>query len=207
MSGRFITLEGGEGAGKSTQARLLANWLRDQGHDVVETREPGGTPGADAMRALLLDTEVDLTPLAEAYLFAAARADLTQNVIAPALANGQWVVCDRFIDSSLAYQGAAGGLGIEKVRSINAAALANVHPDLTILLETDIATGASRAATRDGSNDDRFAARDAAFHATVAAAFIALAAAEPIRFAVIDADRAIDAVAADVKTAVQERLL
>ena len=207
MTGHFVTLEGGEGAGKSTQARKLAEWLREQGEEVVETREPGGTPGADAIRALILDPDTPLSALSEAYLFAAARADHVENVIAPAIGDGKWVVCDRFIDSSLAYQGAAGGLGVERVRAINADAIGDHMPDLTILLATDVDTGTRRAAQRDGEQDDRFSVRDAQFHEKVAQAFAELAEAEPDRFAVIDSSQPIDDVARQIRAAVRERLL
>ncbi|NNC73650.1 MAG: dTMP kinase [Sphingomonadaceae bacterium] len=206
MSGRFITLEGGEGAGKSTQAKLLAHWLRDQGHDAIETREPGGTPGADAIRALLLSKDVALTPLAEAYLFAAARADHVEQCIAPAIAAGKWVICDRFVDSSLAYQGAAGGLGMAEVRTLNENAVGQCWPDLTLLLRTGVGIGAERATARDGEAADRFSARDTEFHEAVANAFDDLAAAEPDRFAVIDAGADIDTVAAAIRSAIQDRL-
>lgn len=207
MTGRFITLEGGEGAGKSTQARLLAQWLRKQGHDVIETREPGGTAGADAIRSLLMSKDVALTPLAEAYLFAAARADHVENRIKPAIENGQWVVCDRFIDSSLAYQGGAGGLGIDEVRALNEKAIGRYWPDLTILLRSDVEIGAGRAAERDGEAADRFSARDAAFHGAVGAAFDQLAEAEPDRFAIVDANRDIEAVSAAIQDVVEEWFL
>lgn len=207
MSGRFITLEGGEGAGKSTQAALLASWLRQQGKTVVETREPGGTPGADAIRDLLLANDVPLTATAEAHLFAAARADHVERLIAPALARGDWVVCDRFVDSSLAYQGAAGELGPEKVRAINETAIGACVPDLTLLLRTDASLGAARAAARDGAASDRFSARESAFHEAVAQAFDEFAQAEPGRFAIIDAGGDIDGVAGTIRETVKARLL
>lgn len=206
MAGRFISLEGGEGAGKSTQAHLLTEWLRENGHEVVETREPGGTKGADAIRTLLLDKDVPLSPLSESHLFAAARADHVKMLIAPALARGQWVVCDRFVDSSLAYQGAAGGLGIETVREINARAVGAWWPDLTILLRMEDDVGIRRAAARDGDETDRFSARDIAFHDAVAQGFDTLAANEPDRFAVIDASHDIDTVASAIRAVVQDRL-
>ena len=206
MRGRFITLEGGEGAGKSTQARHLASWLREQGIAVEETREPGGTPGADAIRKLLLDPDIPLTAMAEAHLFAAARADHVERRIKPALDAGSWVVSDRFIDSTLAYQGAAGQLGIKTVREINETAIGECWPDLTILLRTDVATGTDRALARDGGESDRFGSRDREFHTAVAEGFDALAAVDPDRFAIIDADRSIDAVTRDVQIAVKPLL-
>ena len=206
MHGKFITLEGGEGAGKSTQARLLAAWLEEQDIEVVETREPGGTPGADAIRALLLGNDVPLTATAEAHLFAAARADHVENLIRPALEAGKWVICDRFIDSTLAYQGAAGKLGVDTVRAINATAIGETWPDLTLLLRTDGDTGTRRAIARDGAEIDRFTNREFAFHRAVAEAFDEFALAEPGRFAVIDGRNDIDTVAADIQAVVKERL-
>lgn len=188
MAGRFITLEGGEGAGKSTQLRRLAEALRGHGHEVVETREPGGSPGAEAIRTLLLQGEEDRWgPGAEALLFAAARADHVAKTIKPALARGAWVLCDRFLDSSLAYQGKAGGLGVEKVRTLHDVGSAGFLPDRTLLLQLGPDEAARRAAARDGGSADRIGARDAAYHEAVASAFADLAAAEPQRFRVIDA--------------------
>lgn len=206
MSGRFITLEGGEGAGKSTQAALLASWLREQGKAVVETREPGGTPGADAIRDLLLANDVPLTATAEAHLFAAARADHVERLIAPALARGDWVICDRFVDSSLAYQGVAGELGPEKVCAINETAIGACMPDLTLLLRAGAALGAARASARDGAARDRFSARESAFHEAVAQAFDRFAQSEPGRFAIIDASGDIDSVAGAIRDTVKARL-
>lgn len=205
MSGHFITLEGGEGAGKSTQAKLLTSWLRVQGYDVVQTREPGGTAAADAIRGLLMAKDVPLTPTAEAYLFAAARADHVERLILPALASDRWVVCDRFLDSSLAYQGEGGGLGMEQVHAINAHAVDGLHPDLTLLLRTEPELGMQRANERDGSKD-RFGARDLAFHKAVAEGFGKLAEAEPERFAIIDASDDIETVATVIQEIIQERL-
>ncbi len=206
MRGKFITLEGGEGAGKSTQAGLLAAWLREQGTEVVETREPGGTPGADAIRALLLEDDVPLTATAEAHLFAAARADHVENLIRPALAEGKWVICDRFVDSTLAYQGAAGKMGVDTVRAINASAIGDTWPDLTLLLRTDGDTGTRRAIARDGAEIDRFTNREFAFHRAVAEAFDKFALDEPARFAVIDGRNDIETVAAEIRSVIDERL-
>ncbi len=205
--GRFITLEGGEGAGKSTQARRLADWLRGRGHDVIETREPGGTPGAEAIRTLLLTGGGDRWDAAtEALLFAAARADHVARLIRPALAAGQWVICDRFLDSSLAYQGAAGGLGVETVRMANALAVGAVRPDLTLLLDLPTDAGARRAAARDGDGGDRIAARGEDYHRRVGMAFHELAATEPDRFAIVAADADIAAVAERIQALVIARL-
>jgi dTMP kinase len=188
VRGRFITLEGGEGAGKSTQLKRLADAIRARGHDVVETREPGGSPGAEAIRLLLLQGDEDRwSPGAEALLFAAARADHVAKTIEPALARGAWVLCDRFVDSSLAYQGGAGGLGIDAVRALHAVGSGGFLPDRTLLLQLSPEAAARRARERDGSGADRIGARDPRYHARVAIAFAALAAAEPDRFRTVDA--------------------
>lgn len=206
MRGKFITFEGGEGAGKSTQAGLLTSWLHERGIEAVQTREPGGTPGADAIRALLLDGTIPFTPTAEAHLFAAARADHVESLIRPALEAGKWVVCDRFLDSTLAYQGAAGKLGVDIVRSINATAVGETMPDLTILLRTNVDVGTRRAQVRDGDETDRFSMRDADFHTMVARAFDSFAREDPARFAVIDAEQSIEAVSEAVRSAVAAQL-
>jgi dTMP kinase len=186
--GRFIAFEGGEGAGKSTQARLLAEALRRRGHEVVVTREPGGTPGAEAIRALLLSPpdEAGWTPQAEALLFAAARADHVARLIRPAIARGTWVICDRFVDSSRAYQGGAGGLGDAAVRALHAFGSDGLRPDRVVLLEGDEAALADRLAAR-GQAADAIERRPVAYHRAVAAAFRDLAAADPQGFARIEA--------------------
>lgn len=202
MAGRFITLEGGEGAGKSTQLKYLADRIRARGHQLVETREPGGSPGAEAIRALLLEGTGDRwTPPTEALLFAAARADHVERTIRPALAEGKWVLCDRFVDSSIAYQGAAGGVGIEAIRALHAIGSAGLLPHRTLLLQLPAEASADRARRRDGDDTDRIGARDDQFHAAVAASFANLALVEPARFRTIDAagtpaevtDRLVDA--------------
>jgi dTMP kinase len=188
MSGRFIAFEGGEGAGKSTQARLVAEALQARGLSVVVTREPGGTAGAEAIRNLLLAPPGEgWTPQAEALLFAAARADHVAHLIRPALARGDWVVCDRFVDSSRAYQGGAGGLGDEAIRALHTFGSGGLRPDKVILLEGDEAALAARLATRDGTASDAIGGRPAAYHRAVAAAFRALAEADPEGFTRIDA--------------------
>ncbi len=185
-AGRFITLEGGEGVGKTTQLAALAEALRGLGHEVVTTREPGGSEGAEAIRALLLGGDDDRwSAPAEALLFAAARTDHVDKTIRPALNRGAWVLCDRFLDSSLAYQGGAGGLGVAPVRAINAFGLGDCLPDRTLLLLHS--EGAERARQRDGDGADRIGGRPAAYHSGVEAAFRALAAAEPERIRTIDA--------------------
>lgn len=185
--GRFITLEGGEGVGKSTQIRALAAALRDRGLDVVETREPGGSPGAEAIRELLLHREADAwSPEAEALLFAAARSDHVSRVIAPALARGAWVLCDRFIDSTRAYQGGAQGLSDAAIMTLHGIGSGGLLPDRTFLLRADPAIVAARLAAR-GQGSDRFEGRGEGFHRAVANAFAAMADAEPARFRSIDA--------------------
>lgn len=186
MKGRFISLEGGEGVGKSTQARALAAALRERGIDVVETREPGGSEGAEAIRSLLLTGEDGRWGAeAEALLFAAARADHVATVIRTALEHGRWVLSDRFVDSSLAYQGGAGGLGIEAVRAINAFAIGDHFPDRTLVLASE--EGGERARARDADGSDRIGGRPADYHRKVEAAFRILAAEEPERVRLIDA--------------------
>lgn len=195
IRGRFIALEGGEGVGKSTQARLLADALRTRGLEVVTTREPGGTPGAEAIRALLLSNEGDgWGTRAEALLFAAARADHVEKLITPALVRGAWVVCDRFIDSSRAYQGGGGGLSDAEVLALHAIGSGGLMPDRTLVLTVAPEVAAGRLALRDGNSSDRIGGRAADYHAKVAAAFVAFAGAEPERFSVIDADGAPDRV-------------
>ena len=202
MTGRFIALEGGEGAGKSTQGRLLAEALRARGLDVVTTREPGGTPGAEAIRALLLGTEGEgWHPRAEALLFAAARSDHVERLIRPAIAAGQWVVCDRFVDSSRAYQGGGGGLSDGDVMALHAIGSEGLLPDLTLLVEVAPEVAATRLAARDGGIADRIGGRDAAYHARVAQAFSRLADADPARFARIDGNGSADATHAAVMAA------
>jgi len=193
VTGRFVSLEGGEGVGKSTQLKALAAALRDRGLEVVETREPGGSPGAEAIRELLLHGPDDRWgPEAEALLFAAARTDHVDKVIRPALQTGKWVLSDRFIDSSLAYQGGAAGLGIEAVRSINGFGIGEWFPDRTLVLI--LPEGIRRALARDGETSDRIGGRPNAFHASVEAAFRTIAAEEPDRVRLVDASGAPDEV-------------
>lgn len=184
--GRFISLEGGEGVGKSTQVRALAEALRGRGLDVIVTREPGGSEGAERIRELLLTGSEDRWgPQAEALLFAAARADHVQKTIRPALEAGQWVLADRFVDSSLAYQGGAGGLGIEAVRAINAFGIGEDFPDRTLVLVHE--EGGDRARARDIAGSDRIGGRPDDYHRKVEAAFHIIAAEEPDRVRLVDA--------------------
>ena len=187
--GRFIAFEGGEGAGKSTQSRLLAEALRARGIAVLLTREPGGTPGAEAIRGLLLDPPGEgWGAQAEALLFAAARADHVARAIRPALEAGTWVISDRFVDSSRAYQGGGGGLSDADVLALHGVGSGGLLPDLTLLIEIPPEEAAARLARRDGGESDAIGGRDAVYHAGVAAAFGRIAEAEPARFARICSD-------------------
>ena len=205
--GKFLSIEGGEGAGKSTQVRRLADELRARGLDVIVTREPGGSEGGEAIRELLMRGEVKRwSSHTEALLFAAARADHVEKVIQPALGIGTWVISDRFIDSSRAYQGVAGGIDDAAVLALHGFGSRGLLPDRTLVLEVSPEIGAERAAARDGAAADRFAARERAFHDDVAAAFRRFAAAEPDRVRLIDAAGDVDEVATEVIEAVADLL-
>jgi dTMP kinase len=205
--GKFLSIEGGEGAGKSTQVRRLADELRARGLDVIVTREPGGSEGGEAIRDLLMQGDVKRwSSHAEALLFAAARADHVEKVIQPALGIGTWVISDRFIDSSRAYQGVAGGIDDAAVLALHGFGSRGLLPDRTLVLEVPPEIGAERAAARDGAAADRFAARERAFHDDVAAAFRRFAAAEPDRVRLIDAGGDVETVAASVIEAVADLL-
>ena len=184
--GRFISLEGGEGVGKSTQLKALSSALRERGLDVVVTREPGGSEGAERIRELLLTGDEERwSSEAEALLFAAARTDHVDKVIRLAIERGQWVLSDRFIDSSLAYQGGAGELGIEAVRAINAFGIKEWFPDRTLVLS--LAEGGARARARDNEGSDRIGGRPEGYHQKVDLAFRLIAAEEPERVRLVDA--------------------
>ena len=203
--GRFISLEGGEGVGKSTQVKALADALRERGLDVLVTREPGGSAGAEAIRELLLSGSDDRwSPQAEALLFAAARADHLAKTIRPAIDAGRWVLSDRFIDSSLAYQGGAGGLGIEQVRAINAFGIGEGFPDRTLILTLE--DGAERARSRDVEGSDRIGGRSDDYHRRVEAAFHIIAAEEPARVKLIDASGSPEEVTKRLLAALQDLL-
>ena len=205
--GKFIAFEGGEGAGKSTQARLLAAALEARGIACVVTREPGGTPGAEAIRGLLLGTDGEgWHARAEALLFAAARSDHVERLILPAVAAGKWVICDRFVDSSRAYQGGGGGLSDAEVLELHRIGSRGLLPDLTLLVEVSPEVARSRAAARDVDGADRIGGRDEAYHAKVAAAFARFAEAEPQRFARIDGNGDAQAVHSAVLGALQSHL-
>jgi len=196
--GRLIAFEGVEGAGKSTQLELLRQALEKAGHQVVSTREPGGTTAGERVRSMLLDRDSTLHPRAEALLFAAARAQLVEQVIRPALQRGETVLCDRYLHSSLAYQGVARGLGVEPIAAINAFATGGLMPDLVVLLLVDPAEGLARGR----GERDRIEDQDLEFHQRVERGFLELAAADPDCFAVVDAARPAEQVAAEVRAAV-----
>jgi dTMP kinase len=200
--GRFITLEGGEGAGKSTQARRLAEALRARGHPVLTTREPGGAPGAEILRGLLLSGEVAWSLPAETLLHFAARAEHVERTIRPALSAGTWVVCDRFYDSTMVYQGHA--LGGDRAAIATLARLLGLVPDLTIVLDLPVPAALARLQAR-GTAADRYERLGADFFARVRAGFRAVAAAEPARCAVVDADADVAIVAARVWALVEAR--
>ena len=199
MSARYIALEGIEGTGKSTVALRLAEHLRAGGRQVIVVREPGGTPPGEGIRDLLLHGD-DLEPWTEALLFAAQRAQLAAEVVRPALAAGTWVVSDRTVYSSLAYQGGGRGLGVEQVRAVNAAGLLGTWPEMVVLLEIDPATGLSRQRVAD-----RIGAEGIRFQQRVADTFAALAEAEPDIFRSVTADRPLEEVAASVIAIVEDR--
>jgi dTMP kinase len=205
--GRFIAFEGGEGAGKSTQSRLLAETLRERGLEVVTTREPGGTPGAEAIRQLLLDPDGEgWNARAEALLFAAARADHVARLIRPALDRGAWVLCDRFLDSSRAYQGGGSGLVDADILELHRIGSGGLLPDLTFLIEAPDSQIEERLARRDGGENDRIGGREAEFHARVRATFRRLATEEPDRFVRIDGSGAVEDTRAAIRAAIEPLL-
>lgn len=207
MRGKFIAFEGGEGCGKSTQASKLVDALRSTGLTALNTREPGGTPGAEAIRSLLLDPPGKGWGVeAEALLFAAARADHVAKHILPALDRGDWVVSDRFLDSSRAYQGGAGMMGDETIRTLHAIGSRNLLPDLTIVLDVDDTTTARRLGLRDAGKSDAIGGRNADYHTAVNQAFRQFADAESGRFAVVPGTGSIDEVHDRVWQAVQPLL-
>ena len=204
MTGLFITFEGGEGTGKSTQVRRLADYFRAQGRAVVETREPGGTPAGEALRNLLVTGEVGRwSAEAEAMLNAAARSVHVRDVIAPALAQGDVVISDRFIDSTRAYQGFAGGCSFELIDNLEKAAIGDCRPDLTLILDLGAALGLARAKARRDGMEDRYERKGLAFHEKLRAGFLAIAKAEPKRCAVIDASLDIESVASAIQQALK----
>ena len=210
MRGKFITFEGPEGGGKSTQVQNLAEWLRKQGKKVVVTREPGGTRMSELIRALVRD-EMEDPPVTrcEVLLFLAARAQVVSQVIRPALAHGEWVVCDRFADSTFAYQGYGRGIDVQLLKNFNDFVTEGLVPDLTILLDVPPEVSRTRLAARQASTadtGDRIEAAGEMFHRRLREGFLDLAKAEPKRFTVIDASKSIDKVAAAVQRTVQRIL-
>jgi len=207
MRGCFITFEGGEGSGKSTQVTRLADRLKLRGIDVVTTREPGGSPGAEAMRILLLKgIAKPLGPTAETMLFAAARDDHVHSTIEPALSRGDWVISDRFMDSTRVYQGALGNVDPRLIRALERVTIGDVVPDLTFMLDVPVEVGMARVKSRGGERD-RFEAEDLEFHVQLREAFRDAAEREPKRCVLIDASQNPDLVAVRIWMSVVERLL
>jgi dTMP kinase len=185
--GRFLSIEGGEGVGKTTQINALADAVRKAGYDVIITREPGGTPGAEAIRQMVLGgSDERWQPRAEALLFAAARSDHVERLIEPALESGKWVISDRFLDSSRAYQGGGSGLSDADILTLHEIGSRGLLPDRTLVLRLDPAEASKRAAVRDGNRPDRIQARDAGFHSDVDVAFVSYAERDP-RIRLVDA--------------------
>ena len=207
QQGRFITFEGGEGSGKSTQAKRLAERLKLRGHEVIQTREPGGSPGAEAIRHLLLSgIAKPLGPEAETFMFAAARDDHVSTTIRPALERGAWVVCDRFIDSTRVYQGSLGNVDQRLIRALERLVVGETLPDLTFILDVPPEIGLSRVATR-GSAVDRFEAEHLEYHRLLREAYRDLAEQEPERCVLIDGTPGADAIAVRIWMQVSERFL
>jgi dTMP kinase len=204
--GRFITLEGGEGAGKSTQISRLKAWLDSRGHTVVSTREPGGSAGAEMVRKLLVEGPAERWDgMTEALLHFAARRDHLRATVWPALERGAWVVSDRFADSTRAYQGYGHGLDLAALDRLYELAMGDFKPDLTLILDLPVEAGLARAAGRRGG-ETRYESLPRTFHDRVRAGFLEIAKREPVRCAVIDANRDIESVAHDVARTVAERL-
>ena len=203
MRGRFVTFEGGEGAGKSTQIARAAEWLRARGVEVVLTREPGGTPRAERLRTILLERDAEPMPQScELLLMFAARATHLENLVRPAIARGAWVLCDRFTDATYAYQGGGRGLPSEQIDALAGIVHADLWPDLTLLIDLPVDTGLARASNRNGADGpDRFESEQQAFFERVRATYLERAQAEPARFRVIDGARSIGAVTGAVEAA------
>jgi dTMP kinase len=203
--GIFITLEGGEGSGKSTQIQLLARALSATGIVVTVTREPGGAPGAEQIRTLLVNGDTGRwDPLSEALLHYAARREHLRHTILPALAGGQWVLCDRFADSTMAYQGYGHGLGRDVIAALHAAVVGALAPDLTLILDLPVEAGLARAASRGG--EDRYERMDRAFHQRLREGFLDIARHEPGRCAVIDAGVPAERVQSAIRATIRDRL-
>ena len=203
--GSFISFEGGDGAGKSTQIKLLSAELKNAGHEVVVTREPGGTDGAEAIRELIVKGETDRwSPLTESLLMYAARSDHLEKVIKPAIARGAVVISDRFADSSMAYQGLAGSIGVDRIEALYSLVVGEHGPKLTIILDAPAEEGLGRATSDDG--ETRFEEKGTAFQRSVREAFLSIAKSAPDRCVVIDARDPIDLVAKQVMAAIGQRL-
>lgn len=210
MPGRFITLEGGEGAGKSTLSRALAQRIETAGHKVVTTREPGGSPKAEAIRGAILSGRFkEQGAFTEALMFSAARIDHLDSLIRPALARGDWVICDRFVDSTRVYQGAVGAVDAAVLSELEQATIDGLMPDLTLILDLAPETGLARAAKRRAPDEavDRFEGETLAFHRHLRDAYLAIARAEPARCAVLDASLPPDALADAAWSVVSQRLI
>lgn len=204
--GKFITFEGGEGTGKSTQSRILTTRLQAEGRSAIRTREPGGSDGAEALRSLLVEGKADRwSPMSETLMMNAARRDHLERTIVPALELGEWVVCDRFCDSTRAYQGAGGGVPAEFIETVERAVVGDNRPDLTLVFDLPPEIGLERAFGRD-MFEVRFETKDFDFHTRLRAAYLAIAHDEPGRCVIIDASGTEDEVAALVWRAVTDRL-
>ena len=205
MRNQFITFEGGEGSGKSTQINLLHNFLIEKGEDVISTREPGGTPSAEIIRDLLTKGDADRwSPATEALLMWAARSEHVEKLIKPSLDKGKWVLCDRFYHSTYAYQGVGHNLGIENMRIIKKIIIGEITPNLTFILDIDPVNGIGRTKNRV-SNEDRFEKMNLAFHNNLRKAFIQLAKKNPKRFIVIDAELSLEKISEIISSEVQTR--
>lgn len=203
-SGVFITMEGGEGAGKSTQIKQLMQWLTEKGKDVLVTREPGGSKHAEAIRALVVEGATDKwLPISELLLYLAARYDHVERLIKPALAEGKYVICDRFMDSTLAYQGAGHGLDTELIGTLHRL-VTPLEPDVTFILDIPVEQGLARAKARAGG-EDRYERLSTAFHERVRQGFLAIAKNAPKRCVVIDAAQPIESIAADIRKVIGEQ--
>ena len=214
QEGRFITLEGGDGTGKSTQIAMLAARLREAGHTVVETRDPGGTEGAEVIRNLVLTGDPDRwDAMTSALLHFAARRDYVERLIRPALKRGEWVISDRFADSTIVYQGVAGGAGAGAIRALWQTALGEFKPDLTLVIDLPVEAGLERANGRmqriedSSSREDRYEKMGGDFHEIVRKAFLDIAAEEPGRCALINGSKDVDTVHEQIWAAVSDRLI
>lgn len=213
MTSQFISFEGGEGAGKSTQIALLSTWLEDKGVDHIITREPGGSAGAELIRDLLVKGATDRwEPMTEALLMTASRTEHIHRTILPALSEGKWVLCDRFFDSTIAYQGAARGLGMDNMRQLQTLAFGDVAPDITFFLNIPVVEGLIRARGREGdkqlesAREDRFERMDTSFHEALHDGFVRLAEQETDRIKVIDASNSISDIQLDIREYLQQKM-